>query len=94
MTSSKAIKETGVCPICKSDPTPGTDKGPLITRAHFEKVRYVDPGVAEGAQLVVDGRSPGVAGHEEGFFLGGCLFDKVTPAPKAGRRLTNACHFR
>ncbi|MBK7169106.1 MAG: CoA-acylating methylmalonate-semialdehyde dehydrogenase [Gammaproteobacteria bacterium] len=58
---------------------PGTDMGPLITRAHFEKVRgYVDLGVAEGAELVVDGRGLDVAGHEEGFFLGACLFDKVT----------------
>ena len=58
--------------------TPGMDMGPLITRAHFEKVRgYVDLGVEEGAQLVVDGRGLTVPGHEEGFFLGGCLFDRV-----------------
>ena len=56
------------------------DMGPLITRAHYEKVRgYVDLGVQEGAQLVVDGRGLTVPGHEEGFFLGGCLFDKVLP---------------
>ena len=62
---------------------PGTDvsnnMGPLVTRAHFEKVRdYVDLGVDEGADLVSDGRGLAVAGHEEGFFLGPCLFDKVT----------------
>ncbi len=58
----------------------GADMGPLVNRAHFEKVRgYVDQGVSEGAQLVVDGRKVQVAGHEEGYFLGGCLFDKVTP---------------
>ncbi len=63
----------------------GTDNannmGPLVTQAHFEKVRgYVDLGVQEGADLVVDGRGLVVADHEDGFFLGPCLFDKVTPA--------------
>ena len=62
----------------------GTDTsnnmGPLVTRAHCEKVRgYVDLGVEEGAELVVDGRGLVVEGHEEGFFLGGCLFDRVMP---------------
>ena len=56
------------------------DMGPLVTKAHHEKVlSYVDLGVEEGAELVVDGRSLKVDGHEGGFFLGGCLFDKVTP---------------
>ena len=55
------------------------DMGPLITKEHFEKVRgYVDLGVEEGAKLVVDGRTLKVDGHEDGFFLGGCLFDNVT----------------
>ena len=62
----------------------GTDTsnnmGPLITKAHHDKVRsYVDLGVEEGADLVVDGRSLVVEGHENGFFLGPCLFDRVTP---------------
>ena len=66
---------------------PGTDNrndmGPLITREHFEKVKgYVNLGVQEGAELVVDGRNLVVAGHEKGYFLGGCLFDKVTPGMK------------
>ncbi|MGH8297478.1 MAG: CoA-acylating methylmalonate-semialdehyde dehydrogenase, partial [Steroidobacteraceae bacterium] len=56
------------------------DMGPLVTRAHQEKVRaYVDRGVAEGAELVVDGRGLAVAGHSQGFFLGPCLFDHVKP---------------
>jgi malonate-semialdehyde dehydrogenase (acetylating)/methylmalonate-semialdehyde dehydrogenase len=56
----------------------GMDMGPLITRAHRDKVKdYVDIGVAEGAALVVDGRGHTVAGCEDGFFLGGCLFDHV-----------------
>jgi malonate-semialdehyde dehydrogenase (acetylating) / methylmalonate-semialdehyde dehydrogenase len=63
---------------------PGTDAGvemgPLVTQAHLEKVRaLIDSGVAEGAQLLVDGRDHVVAGHETGFFLGGSLFDRVTP---------------
>jgi malonate-semialdehyde dehydrogenase (acetylating)/methylmalonate-semialdehyde dehydrogenase len=59
---------------------PSSDMGPLVTRAHYEKVRgYVDTGVAEGAKLLVDGRGITVAGHEQGFFLGPCLFDHVQP---------------
>ena len=62
---------------------PGTDvannMGPLITREHFDKVTgYVDLGVDEGAELVCDGRGLVVDGHEDGFFLGPCLFDRVT----------------
>ena len=62
----------------------GTDTsnhmGPLVTKAHQEKVRgYVDLGVEEGAELLVDGRQLVVDGHEDGFFLGASLFDKVTP---------------
>jgi len=59
---------------------PGMDMGPLVTKPHFEKVKaYVDQGVKEGASLVVDGRSLKVAGHEDGYFLGPCLFDHVKP---------------
>jgi len=62
----------------------GTDScnqmGPLVTEVHHDKVRgYVDLGVEEGADLVVDGRDLVVEGHENGYFLGGCLFDNVTP---------------
>lgn len=58
----------------------GLDMGPLVTAAHKDKVTgYVDDGVEAGAKLVVDGRSLKVAGHEEGYFIGGCLFDRVTP---------------
>ncbi|HEY1259731.1 MAG TPA: CoA-acylating methylmalonate-semialdehyde dehydrogenase [Stellaceae bacterium] len=63
---------------------PGTDPeaqmGPLVTRQHLEKVRsYVDLGVREGAKLAVDGRDLKLQGYENGFFLGGCLFDEVKP---------------
>ena len=62
---------------------PGTEEkaemGPLVTNQHLAKVTsYVNKGVEEGASLVVDGRDHIVAGHEDGFFLGGCLFDNVT----------------
>ena len=58
---------------------PESEMGPLVTREHFEKVRgYVDLGVEEGADLVVDGRGIQHEDHGEGFFLGGCLFDNVT----------------
>jgi malonate-semialdehyde dehydrogenase (acetylating)/methylmalonate-semialdehyde dehydrogenase len=56
------------------------DMGPLVTRAHRDKVAgYVDKGVAEGAQLVLDGRGLKVPGHDNGFFLGASLFDRVKP---------------
>jgi malonate-semialdehyde dehydrogenase (acetylating)/methylmalonate-semialdehyde dehydrogenase len=56
------------------------EMGPLISKQHLDKVRsYVDTGVAEGASLLADGRQLSVADHEQGYFLGGCLFDKVTP---------------
>ena len=62
---------------------PGMDKnsemGPLITKDHLDKVKsYVDIGVQEGAELVVDGRNLKLQGYEEGYYMGGCLFDKVS----------------
>ena len=62
---------------------PGMDKtsemGPLVTKEHLDKVRgYVDLGVEEGAKLVVDGRNLKLQGYENGFYIGGCLFDHVT----------------
>jgi malonate-semialdehyde dehydrogenase (acetylating) / methylmalonate-semialdehyde dehydrogenase len=61
-----------------SDPT--SEMGPLITGAHRDRVAgYVDAGVAEGAELLVDGRGMTLQGYEDGFFLGGCLFDHVRP---------------
>ena len=55
------------------------EMGPLVTAQHRSKVEsYVAQGVSEGAKLVVDGRGLRVTGREDGFFLGGCLFDQVT----------------
>jgi malonate-semialdehyde dehydrogenase (acetylating)/methylmalonate-semialdehyde dehydrogenase len=59
---------------------PQADYGPLVTKAHMQKVRdYVDLGVKEGAKLVVDGRGFKLQGYENGNFMGGCLFDEVKP---------------
>ncbi len=59
---------------------PQADYGPLVTRAHLNRVReYIDIGVQEGAKLVVDGRDFKLQGYENGNFVGGCLFDDVTP---------------
>jgi malonate-semialdehyde dehydrogenase (acetylating) / methylmalonate-semialdehyde dehydrogenase len=56
------------------------DLGPMVTAAARDRVLgYLDAGVAEGAELVVDGRGVTVPGHERGFFLGGSLFDRVRP---------------
>jgi malonate-semialdehyde dehydrogenase (acetylating) / methylmalonate-semialdehyde dehydrogenase len=60
---------------------PGAEMGPLTTRdAHQRVVSYLEKGRAEGATLLEDGRALRVAGHEDGFFLGPCLFDHVTPS--------------
>tara|TARA_B110000438_G_C15812868_1_gene650508 strand:- start:1763 stop:3256 length:1494 start_codon:yes stop_codon:yes gene_type:complete len=66
---------------------PGLDKssemGPLVTKEHLEKVKgYVDLGIKEGAELVVDGRNVNLQGFEKGFYIGGCLFDNVKPSMK------------
>ncbi len=59
---------------------PGADMGPLVTREHLERVLgYVSLGVEEGAELALDGRGHKVAGHEQGYFMGPCLFDHVRP---------------
>ncbi|MET8558104.1 CoA-acylating methylmalonate-semialdehyde dehydrogenase [Streptomyces sp. NPDC004959] len=59
---------------------PEADFGPLVGPDALARVRsYVDLGVQEGAELVVDGRDFTLAGHEKGFFAGASLFDRVTP---------------
>jgi len=59
---------------------PDADMGPLVSERHRARVAgYVDAGVAEGATLLVDGRTLTVEGREGGHFLGPTLFDHVTP---------------
>ena len=61
---------------------PGMDKtsemGPLVTKEHLERVRgFVQLGVKDGAKLIVDGRDINLQGYENGYYIGGCLFDHV-----------------
>jgi malonate-semialdehyde dehydrogenase (acetylating) / methylmalonate-semialdehyde dehydrogenase len=63
---------------------PGSDDesemGPLVTSAHRDKViSFVETGINEGADLAIDGRDVAVEGHDQGFYLGPCLFDHVAP---------------
>ena len=56
------------------------EMGPVVTAGHRDKIiGYIDAGVAAGATLAIDGRHLVLPGHEQGFFLGGTLFDHVTP---------------
>ncbi len=83
-------EETANQPVSKLMPRvenlrigPSTDReadyGPLVTKEALDRVRnYVDIGVKEGATLAVDGRDFKMQGYEDGYFMGGCLFDNVT----------------
>jgi malonate-semialdehyde dehydrogenase (acetylating)/methylmalonate-semialdehyde dehydrogenase len=67
----------------KIGPSTSTDAemGPLVTAAHLKKVKdYVALGLEEGAHLKVDGRDFRMQGYENGFYMGGCLFDAVEPS--------------
>ncbi|MBT1517378.1 CoA-acylating methylmalonate-semialdehyde dehydrogenase [Bradyrhizobium sp. SRL28] len=65
---------------------PDAEMGPLVTKQHLDKVRaYIDAGAAEGAILVVDGREFKRQGYENGNFIGGTLFDRVTTDMKIYR---------
>ena len=60
-----------------------SEMGPLVTKEHLEKVKdYVDIGIKEGAKLVVDGRNLKLQGYENGYYMGGCLFDNVKKSMK------------
>ncbi|MFF2040300.1 CoA-acylating methylmalonate-semialdehyde dehydrogenase [Kitasatospora sp. NPDC058170] len=62
------------------------DFGPLVGRDALDRVRgFLDAGVEEGAELVVDGRGLTVPGYEDGYFLGATLFDRVTPGMRIYR---------
>ena len=69
--------------VVKNGMEPDAEMGPLVTGVHHAKVTaYIEEGVRAGATLLVDGRGHSVAGHEQGFFMGGTLFDHVTPNMK------------
>jgi malonate-semialdehyde dehydrogenase (acetylating)/methylmalonate-semialdehyde dehydrogenase len=74
------LKERAAALKIEPGTVPGAEMGPLITGEHRERVRsYVDLGVEEGAELVVDGREFAHPDNPEGFFFGGTLFDRVRP---------------
>ncbi|MCH8530150.1 MAG: CoA-acylating methylmalonate-semialdehyde dehydrogenase [Saccharospirillum sp.] len=59
---------------------PEAEMGPIVTAQALERIKgYITQGVVEGAHLLVDGRESGVGSHPDGFWLGGTLFDHVTP---------------
>ncbi|KRA96665.1 methylmalonate-semialdehyde dehydrogenase [Devosia sp. Root685] len=69
---------------------PATDKdaemGPVVTKMHRDKILgYIDSGVEQGAELVVDGRGFSLQGYENGYYVGGTLFDNVEPEMKIYR---------
>jgi malonate-semialdehyde dehydrogenase (acetylating)/methylmalonate-semialdehyde dehydrogenase len=67
-------------PLKIGDGTMDSDMGPLVTKAHRDKVAsYIDAGEADGAKIVVDGRNVRANGGQEGFWLGPTLIDHVTP---------------
>jgi malonate-semialdehyde dehydrogenase (acetylating)/methylmalonate-semialdehyde dehydrogenase len=56
------------------------EMGPIVTKQALDRIcGYIEDGVRSGAKLLVDGRGYRVPGHENGFWLGGTLFDHVTP---------------
>ncbi len=58
----------------------GSEFGPLVSKVHLDRVKgYIERGIMQGAELVVDGRDCAVPGHENGYYLGACVLDKVTP---------------
>ncbi|EJN10179.1 aldehyde dehydrogenase family protein, partial [Herbaspirillum sp. YR522] len=62
---------------------PEAEMGPVITREAVQRIEsYIASGVEQGAKLILDGRNHKVAGHEGGYFVGGTLFDHVTPEMK------------
>lgn len=77
----KYAKELKIGPAYAKD----SDLGPLVTAAHRESVlRWIEKGIEEGAQLVLDGRDTTVPGYENGFYLGPTVFDHVEPGMSIG----------
>ena len=63
---------------------PEAHYGPVVSKAHKERIEhYIQMGIDEGAELVVDGRGFMLQGHEDGFFIGPTLFDHVKPSMKS-----------
>ena len=63
---------------------PSADYGPVVTAAHKQRIKdYIQMGVDEGAELVVDGREFTLQGYENGFYVGPTLFDRVKPTMRS-----------
>ena len=82
--TAEALKEKLIPAIAALRVGVSTDNdahyGPVVNAAHKQRVEnWIQTGVDEGAELVVDGRGFQLQGHEEGFFIGPSLFDRVTP---------------
>jgi malonate-semialdehyde dehydrogenase (acetylating)/methylmalonate-semialdehyde dehydrogenase len=76
---AKLVERVGALDVGPGD-DPDAQMGPLVTGQHRDKVAsLVETGIREGAELAVDGRNLEVEGYENGFFLGPCLFDRVSP---------------
>ncbi|MEO8525766.1 MAG: CoA-acylating methylmalonate-semialdehyde dehydrogenase, partial [Caldimonas sp.] len=72
--------------VIKNGMETDAEMGPLVTKEALQRVEsYIASGVADGATLAADGRGHKVAGHEQGYFTGGTLFDHVTPSMKIYR---------
>ncbi|MFJ6620827.1 CoA-acylating methylmalonate-semialdehyde dehydrogenase [Kitasatospora sp. NPDC091335] len=82
---AKLVERIAALKVGRSD-DPAADFGPLVGADALDRVRgYLDLGVREGAELVVDGREFRLEGHEGGYFLGASLFDRVTPGMRIHR---------
>jgi malonate-semialdehyde dehydrogenase (acetylating)/methylmalonate-semialdehyde dehydrogenase len=86
--TADALREKLIPAIAKLKVGISTDAeahyGPVVTQAHKERVeQYIQMGVDEGAELVVDGRGFTLQGHEKGFFVGPTFFDHVKPSHKS-----------
>jgi len=72
--------------VVKNGMAADAEMGPIVTREARDRIEsHIAVGVTEGAELVVDGRGHTVAGHEQGFFTGGTLFDHVQPGMRIYR---------
>ncbi|MEG0157155.1 MAG: aldehyde dehydrogenase family protein, partial [Anaerovoracaceae bacterium] len=80
-TLLKLIKDLKIGPAYDKE----SDLGPVVTPRHKESIlKWIQKGIDEGAELVLDGRDVTVEGYEEGFYLGHTIFDHVTPEMSIG----------